>query len=166
MPSPTERPKLATMSQWRIDGMSLVERWTLKPLHSTSLFCRLLATLTVSQITDGVEWWNNELDVICREAYTVTSPWRMIQAQHMVHIRRRIMHAWFLLGNPRERDHFEDLDIDWMIIIEGLLEMGWEGVNLIHLAQHAECYRLSWKHDNKLANFIKCVKNFSQLRNY
>lgn len=53
------------------------------------------------------------------------------------------MHTWFLLWNPRERDHVEDLDIDWMIKIEGLLEMGWEGVDLIHLAQHAEYCRLS-----------------------
>ena len=58
MPSPTERPKLATMSLLRIDGMSLAERRTLKPFHEaqTSLFSSLLATLTVSQITDGVEW--------------------------------------------------------------------------------------------------------------
>jgi hypothetical protein len=32
----------------------------------------------------------------------------------------RIMHTWFWLGNPRERGHVEDLDIDWMIIIKGL----------------------------------------------
>jgi hypothetical protein len=53
------------------------------------------------------------------------------------------MHAWFWLGNPRERGHVEDLDIDWMVIIKGLLEMGWEGVDLIHLAQHAECCLVS-----------------------
>lgn len=61
----------------------------------------------------------------------------------MARMGRRIMHTWFLLGNPRERDHVEDLDIEWMITIDGLLEMGWEGVDLIHLTQHAECCRLS-----------------------
>jgi hypothetical protein len=59
-------------------------------------------------ITDGVEWFNNELEVICREAYPVTSPWRMIEAR----MGRRIMHTRFWMGNPRERDHVEDLDID------------------------------------------------------
>ena len=53
------------------------------------------------------------------------------------------MRRWFWLGNPRERDHVEDLDIDWMVIIKGLLEMEWEGIDLIHLARHAECCRVS-----------------------
>jgi len=42
----------------------------------------------------------------------------------MARMGRRIMHTWVCLGNPRERVHIEDLDIEWMIIIEGLLEMG------------------------------------------
>jgi hypothetical protein len=72
-----------------------------------------------------------------------TSSWRMIQARHMARMGRRMIHTWFWLGNPKEKDHVEDIDIDWMIIIKRLLEMEWEGVELIHLAQHAECCRLS-----------------------
>jgi hypothetical protein len=30
---------------------------------------------------------------------------------------RRIMHTWFWLGNTRERDHVEDLNIDGMMMI-------------------------------------------------
>jgi hypothetical protein len=99
---------------------------------------------------------------------------------------RRIMHTWFWLGNPRERDHVEDLDIDWMMVMmmmmmmmtnvmmiiiiiiiiiitikKGLLEIGWEGVDFSMLNAVG-----SPEHANKPVNFIKCVKMFGQLRNY
>jgi hypothetical protein len=41
------------------------------------------------------------------------------------------MHTKFLLENLKERDHMEDTDIDGM----DLWEIGWEGVDWMHLAQ-------------------------------
>jgi hypothetical protein len=48
--------------------------------------------------------------------------------------RREATRFWW--GNPRERDHFEDMGIDWRIILKWTFKK-WcrKGINLIDLAQ-------------------------------
>jgi hypothetical protein len=42
----------------------------------------------------------------------------------------------FVVGKPEGKNHSEDLDIDWRIIAEWISgEIGWDGVNCIHLPQ-------------------------------
>jgi hypothetical protein len=44
------------------------------------------------------------------------------------------MHTVFQLENLKGKDHLEDLSIGRRIILEWILEIGWEGVDWIHLA--------------------------------
>jgi hypothetical protein len=41
----------------------------------------------------------------------------------------------FSRGTMKGRDHAEDLDINGMIILNGSCEIGWEGVDSIHVLQ-------------------------------
>jgi len=41
-----------------------------------------------------------------------------------------------LVGNPKERDHLEDIGVDYTIILKWVLKyVGWEGVDWIDVAQ-------------------------------
>jgi len=53
------------------------------------------------------------------------------------------MHTEFWFENMKGRDHLEDLGIDGIIIIRmDLREMGWEGVDWMHLAEGESSCRL------------------------
>jgi hypothetical protein len=45
------------------------------------------------------------------------------------------------LGNLKGRDHLEDLSVDGKIILEWIREIGWEGVDWMHLAQDKDQWR-------------------------
>jgi hypothetical protein len=51
---------------------------------------------------------------------------RMIWAGHVVCMGRGEVHAGFGWGKLRERDHLEDLDINWTIIVKRIFRK-WEG---------------------------------------
>jgi hypothetical protein len=42
------------------------------------------------------------------------------------------MHTWFLVEKPEGNDHWEDLDIGWIILLKRILQrnmMGWSGLD-------------------------------------
>jgi hypothetical protein len=52
------------------------------------------------------------------------------------------MHKKCLLGNVKERNHSEDLEVHEKIIFEWILrEIGWESVEWIHLGQDRDQWR-------------------------
>jgi hypothetical protein len=46
-----------------------------------------------------------------------------------------------LVGNWKEWDHLEDLDVGGRIILESILERGWGGLDKIDLAQDRDQWR-------------------------
>jgi hypothetical protein len=59
---------------------------------------------------------------------------RMRWAGHVARMeeRRREMYTGFWWGNLRERDHFEDPDVDWRIILRWIFRkwvVGWHGLD-------------------------------------
>jgi hypothetical protein len=54
----------------------------------------------------------------------------------MTHTVGRIeMHAGFVWGNMKERDHLENLVIDGRIILNSFKDVGWIGVEWIYFIQ-------------------------------
>jgi hypothetical protein len=45
------------------------------------------------------------------------------------------MHIGYWWGSQKVRDHWEDLDVGWWIILMHITEIGWGGMNWIDLAQ-------------------------------
>jgi hypothetical protein len=67
---------------------------------------------------------------------------------------KRGMHIGFWWESQKERDHWEDLDVGGM----DLREIGWGGMDWIHLAQDRDQWR-PCEHDNEPSGSIKCWKN-------
>jgi hypothetical protein len=69
---------------------------------------------------------------VLRRMYSTPDVFRIIKQRRMrlaVHVAK--VHTRFWWGNPKERDHMEDRDRDWRIILKWILRKGvgaWTGL--------------------------------------
>jgi hypothetical protein len=66
---------------------------------------------------------------------------------------RRGMHRGYWWESQKERDHWEDLDVCVYNIMRDRREIGWRGMDWIHLAQDSDEWR----------TFVNTVVNLSVL---
>jgi hypothetical protein len=60
---------------------------------------------------------------------------------HVAQVGRRGMHIGYWWEIQKERDHWEDQDVGGWTILKWILEIGWDGVDWVHVAQDRDPWR-------------------------
>jgi hypothetical protein len=131
------RPRIVQGGLWYVT-LSPVVRWKLNSVTFYSIPKR-------DEVTGGSRKLHNEELHNLYSSLSITimiKSRRMRWAGHVAWMGRRGMHIGYMWENQKERDHYEGQDAcGWTILKWILREIGWGGMDWIHLAQD----RVRWR---------------------